>query len=107
MMLLKRTRTWMWDYPKARRIICTALQTQLKMSDAALARSWSWWWSARGIWLVPVAFVLSLLGTELLHREPLRPWAMLLLLAAGVLAILAWNDAQRSPPFPGDRGAEL
>lgn len=77
------------------------------MSDAAFAKTWSWRWSARGAWLGPVAFVLSLLGTELLHREPLRLWAVLLLLAAGVLAVLAWSEARWSPPFPADRGAKL
>ena len=77
------------------------------MSDDALARSWSWQWSARGVWLGPPAFVLSLLGTELLGRESLRNLAVLLLLAAGVLAILAWSDALWTPPFPADRGAEL
>ncbi|HJW37814.1 MAG TPA: glycosyltransferase family 39 protein [Candidatus Udaeobacter sp.] len=77
------------------------------MSDAAIARSWSWQWSARGVWLGPPAFVLSLLGTDLLGRESLRNLAVLVLLAAGVLAILAWSDAQWSPPFPVDRGAEL
>ncbi len=77
------------------------------MSDATLARSWSWRWSARGVWLGPPAFVLSLLGTDLLGRESLRNLAVLLLLAAGVLAILAWSDARWTPPFPRDRGAEL
>jgi hypothetical protein len=62
------------------------------MSDPALARSCSWRWSARGVWLGLIAFVLSLLGTELLRYEPLRPWDVLLLLAAGVLAVLAWSD---------------
>src|SRR6476661_4808521 len=77
------------------------------MSDPAFARSSSWGWSARGVWLGPVAFVLSLLGTELLGRESLRNLAVLLLLAAGVLAVLAWSDARWSPPFPADRGAKL
>src|SRR6266571_2869956 len=76
------------------------------MSDPALARSWSWRWSARGVWLGPVAFALSLLGMELLRRESLRPWAVLLLLAAAVLAVLAWSDARWSPSFPADQDAE-
>jgi 4-amino-4-deoxy-L-arabinose transferase-like glycosyltransferase len=77
------------------------------MSDPALARSWSWRWSARGVWLGLVAFALSLLGTELLGRESLRPWAVLLLLAAGVLAVLAWSDARWSAAFPTDCATEL
>src|SRR5262245_5598020 len=76
------------------------------MSDAAPARSWSWRWSACGVWLGLVAFALSLLGTELLRRESLRPWAVLLLLAAGILAVLAWSDARWSAAFPADQGAE-
>ncbi len=54
----------------------------------------------------PVAFALSLFGTELLRRESLRSWAVLLLLAAGVLAVLAWSDARWSPAFPADQGAK-
>src|SRR5215472_11082430 len=76
------------------------------MSDPSLARSRSWRWSAQGVWLGPIAFALSLLGTELLRREPLRPWAVLLLLTAGVLAVLAWSDARWSPSFPADQGTE-
>ena len=74
------------------------------MSDPTLARSWSWRWSARGVWLGPVAFALSLLGTELLGRESLRNLAVLLLLAAGVLAVLTWNDARWSAVFPVGSG---
>ena len=76
------------------------------MSDPALARSWSWRWPACGVWLGPVAFALSLSGTELLRRESLRVWAVLLLLGAGVLAVLAWSNTRWSPPFPADQGAE-
>src|ERR1700757_3961997 len=76
------------------------------MSDPAVARSWSWRWPARGAWLGPVAFALSLLGTELLRRESLRVWAVLLLLAAGVLAVLAWSAARWTAAFPADPGAE-
>src|SRR5438093_1649494 len=74
------------------------------MSDPALARSWSWRWPACGVWLGPVAFALSLLGTELLGRESLRNLAVLLLLAAGVLAVLTWNDARWSAVFPVGSG---
>ena len=76
------------------------------MSDPALARSWLWRWSARGVWLGPVTFALSLLGTELLRRESLQPWAVFLLLAAGVLAVLAWSNTRWSPSLPADQGAE-
>jgi 4-amino-4-deoxy-L-arabinose transferase-like glycosyltransferase len=70
------------------------------MTYPARARSWARRWSARGIWLGPLAFVLSLLGTELLGRESARNFAVLLLLTAGVLAVLAWSDARWSAAFP-------
>src|SRR5438552_8928184 len=76
------------------------------MSEAEPARSWSWRWPARGVWLGSVAFVLSLSGTELLRRECLRTWALLLLLAAAVLAVLAWSEARWSLSFPADQDAE-
>ena len=76
------------------------------MSDTALAKSWPWRWSARGVWLGPIAFLLSLLGTELLVYDFLRSWAVLLLLAAGVLAVLAWSDVRWLPLFPADQGAQ-
>src|ERR1041384_5615682 len=76
------------------------------MSDPSVATSWSWRWPPRGVWLGPVAFVLSLLGTELLRSESLRPWAVLLLLAAGLLAVVAWSDARWSLSFPADQATE-
>ena len=76
------------------------------MSDAALARSWSWLWSARGVWLGLVAFVSSLWGTKLLVHESLRYLAVPLLLAAGILAVLAWSDVRWSPSFLPYQGAD-
>ena len=76
------------------------------MSDPSVATSRSWRWPTRGAWLGPIAFVLSLLGTELLRSESLRSWAVVLLLAAGVLAVLAWSDTRWSPSFPADQCAE-
>jgi hypothetical protein len=78
-----------------------------RMRDTALARSLLWRWSARGVWLGPVAFALSLLGTELLRRESLRIWAVLLLLSAGVVAVLAWNSSRWSDALPADWGTRL
>jgi 4-amino-4-deoxy-L-arabinose transferase-like glycosyltransferase len=77
------------------------------MRDTALAKSLLWRWSARGVWLGPVAFALSLLGTELLRRESLRIWAVLLLLGAAVMAVLAWNDSRWWAAFPTDWGNRL
>ncbi len=69
-----------------------------RMRDTALARSLLWRWSARGVW--PVAFALSLLGTELLRRESLRIWALLLLVGAALMAVLAWNSSRWLAAFP-------
>jgi hypothetical protein len=78
-----------------------------RMRDTALPRSLLWRWSARGVWLGPVAFALSLLGMELLRRESLRIWAVLLLLSAGVVAVLAWNSSRWSDALPADWGTRL
>jgi 4-amino-4-deoxy-L-arabinose transferase-like glycosyltransferase len=50
-----------------------------------------------------MGFAVSLAGTELLRVESLRILAVLLLVGAGVLAVLAWSDSQWSPAFPADR----
>ena len=60
-------------------------------------------WSAQGAWLGPLAFAISLGGTELLGREDLRVWAVLLLLGAGMLAVLAWARNEWSAGFPQSR----
>lgn len=54
-------------------------------------------WSARGLWLGPLAWLISLIGTLLLKEEPGRTIGALLILSAGVLAVLAWGR-QGSPP---------
>ena len=77
------------------------------MRDAALVRSLLWRWSARGVWLGSIAFALSLLGTELLRRESLRIWGLLLLVGAAVMAVLAWSDSRWSAAFPAGARAGL
>jgi 4-amino-4-deoxy-L-arabinose transferase-like glycosyltransferase len=77
------------------------------LADAPLTRGWPWRWSARGAWLGPLPFVASLIGTELLGRESLRLWAVLLLLSAGALAVMAWSNSQWAAAFSVDQGAEL
>jgi len=73
--------------------------------DAALTPGSSRLWSARDVWLGPIAFALSLVGTALLGREASQPWAVLFLVVAGALAILAWRDKPWSAAFPAQRGA--
>jgi 4-amino-4-deoxy-L-arabinose transferase-like glycosyltransferase len=72
------------------------------MRDPALATTLLWRWSARGVWLGLLAYALSLLGTELLHLESLRIWAVFLLLGAGVMAVMAWANSRWSAGFPLD-----
>src|SRR5947208_12958660 len=71
---------------------------------AGVTREGKWLWLARGVWLGAMGFALSLVGTELLRHESLRILAVLLLVGAGMLAVLAWSDSQWSPAFPADRG---
>jgi hypothetical protein len=71
--------------------------------DASVTREGAWFWSARGVWLGTIALAASLVGTELLRVESLRILAVLLLVGAGILAVLAWSNSQWSPAFPADR----
>jgi 4-amino-4-deoxy-L-arabinose transferase-like glycosyltransferase len=66
-----------------------------------------WPWSTRGLWLGPLAFALSLIGTELLPRENGRIAAALMLLGAGSLAIVAWRNGKWAAPFPDDDGKSV
>src|SRR6266480_2369087 len=85
--------------------MCERLADPQKHSfGAGVTREGKWLWSARGVWLGAMAFALSLVGTELLRHESLRILAVLLLVGAGMLAVLAWTDSQWSPAFPADRG---
>src|SRR5437016_2883963 len=85
--------------------MCERLADPEKHSfDAGVTQEGKWLWSARGVWLGAMAFALSLVGTELLRHESLRILAVLLLVGAGMLAVLAWSDSQWSPAFPADRG---
>ncbi len=72
------------------------------LADAPLTRGWPLRWSGRGVWLGLLAFVASLIGTELLGRESLRLWAVLLLLSAGSLAVMAWSNSQWVSAFSLD-----
>ena len=59
--------------------------------------------AARAVWLGPVAFAVAVAGTELLSDEHLRLLAVLLLVTAGVLAIVAWSDSPWLSVFPPNR----
>ena len=59
--------------------------------------------AAQAIWLGPIAFAVAVAGTELLNREHLRLLAVLLLVTAGVLAVVAWSDSPWFSVFPLNR----
>jgi 4-amino-4-deoxy-L-arabinose transferase-like glycosyltransferase len=46
-----------------------------------------------------IAYLVSLLGTLLLRNELTRPWAVLLLIGAAVLAVFAWRRQKWTPAF--------
>lgn len=46
-----------------------------------------------------IAYLVSLLGTLLLPNELTRPWAVLLLIGAAVLAVFAWRRQKWTPAF--------
>src|SRR5436190_331109 len=54
-------------------------------------------WSARGVWLGPTTWLIALIGTLVLKDEPGRTIGSLLILFAGVLAVLAWGHLSLSP----------
>src|SRR5437867_13117225 len=85
--------------------MCERLADSKKHSfDAGMTPDGKWLWSARGVWLGAMAFALSLVGTGLLRQESLQILAVLLLVGAGILAVLAWSDSEWSPEFPADGG---
>ncbi len=59
-----------------------------------------WIRKQRNIWGGLIAFLGSLLGTLLLQNEPARPWAVLLLIGAAVLAVIVWGRQKWIPAFP-------
>src|SRR5438874_235174 len=46
-----------------------------------------------------IAYLFSFVGTLLLASAPARPWAMLLLIGAAVLAVLIWGRQEWIPAF--------
>ncbi len=55
-----------------------------------------------GLWAGSIVYSISLLGTLLLANERVRAWAVLLLMAAAVLAVLLWRRQKWIPAFPPD-----
>jgi hypothetical protein len=54
------------------------------------------------VWARPIVYLIALLGTWLLANESARPWAVLLLLASAMLAVVLWRRQNWVPAFPSD-----
>ena len=56
-------------------------------------------------WTGLIVYLLALTGTFLLANESARPWAGLLLIVSGVLAVVLWGDQNWIPAFAADAPA--
>jgi Dolichyl-phosphate-mannose-protein mannosyltransferase len=54
------------------------------------------------VWAGPIVYLIALLGTWPLANESARPWAVLLLIASAVLAVVLWRRQTWIPAFPFD-----
>ena len=54
------------------------------------------------VWAGPIVYLVALLGTRLLANESVRPWAVSLLVASAVLALLLWGRQRWLSAFPSD-----
>ena len=54
------------------------------------------------VWAGPIVYLIALLGTWPLANESARPWAVLLLIASAVLAVVLWRRQTWTPAFPSD-----
>ena len=52
------------------------------------------------VWAGPIVYLVALLGTWLLANESARPWAVLLLIASAVLAVVLWGRQDWISAFP-------
>ena len=53
-------------------------------------------------WAGPIVYLIALLGTLLLGDEGAQPWAVLLLVASAVLAVMLWGRQNWLSAFPSD-----
>lgn len=51
------------------------------------------------LWAVPIVYLISLVGTFLLAGEQARHWAVFLIIAAAVFAVLLWGPQKWAPAF--------
>jgi hypothetical protein len=57
------------------------------------------------VWAGPILYLIALLGTCLLATESARPWAVSLLIASAVLAVLLWGRQNWIPAFSSNATA--
>src|SRR6187402_3013335 len=57
------------------------------------------------VWAGPIVYFIALLGTLLLAKESARPWAVLLLVASAVLAVVLWGRQNWISAFSSDATA--
>ena len=53
-------------------------------------------------WAGPIVYLTALLGTCLLANESARPWAVSLLIASAILAVVLWRRQRWISAFPSD-----
>lgn len=58
------------------------------------------------VWAGPIVYLIALLGTWLLANESARPWAVLLVVAAAMLAVVLSGRQNWIPAFPSDAIAQ-
>ena len=57
------------------------------------------------VWAGPIVYLIALLGTWLLANESAWPWAVLLLVASAMLAVVLWRRQNWISAFPSDATA--
>jgi 4-amino-4-deoxy-L-arabinose transferase-like glycosyltransferase len=57
------------------------------------------------VWAGAIVYLIALLGTWLLANESARPWAVLVLVAAAMLAVVLWRRQNWISAFPSDATA--
>ena len=57
------------------------------------------------VWAGPIVYLIALLGTWLLASESARPWAVLVLVASAMLAVVLWRRQKWISAFPSDATA--
>ena len=57
------------------------------------------------VWAGAIVYLIALLGTWLLANESARPWAVFVLIASAILAVVLWRRQKWISAFPSDATA--